>query len=179
MENKTGVFIIDSIPHSPRARNMPKQGKPTNVATLLNRAKLEYLSSIVFHTVLVAKKYVSRTVWNTIDDRYSIWRTKLEYLSSIVFHTVLVARNMPKQGKPTNVATLLNRAKLEYLASIVFHTVLVAKKYVSRTVWNTIDDRYSIRRTKLEYLSSIVFHTVQVAREYAKTSKTNKCGYIA
>ena len=71
---------------------MSKQEKTRNVATLLNRAKLEYLSSIVFHTVLVAKKYVSRTVWNTIDDRNFIWRTKLEYLSSIVFHTVLVAR---------------------------------------------------------------------------------------
>ena len=66
--------------------NMSKQAKPRNVATLLTRAKLEYLSSIVFHIVLVAKKYVSRTVWNTIDDRYSIWRTKLEYLSAIVFH---------------------------------------------------------------------------------------------
>ena len=50
---------------------MSKQAKPRNVATLLNRAKLEYLSSIIFHTVLVAKKYVSRAVWNTIDDRYS------------------------------------------------------------------------------------------------------------
>ena len=50
---------------------MSKQAKPRNVATLLNRAKLEYLSSIVFHTVLVAREYVRRTVWNTIADRYS------------------------------------------------------------------------------------------------------------
>ena len=54
---------------------MSKQAKPRNVATLLNRAKLEYLSSIVFHTVLVAGEYVysvaTRTVWNSIDDRYS------------------------------------------------------------------------------------------------------------
>ena len=50
---------------------MSKQAKPRNVATLLNRAKLEYLSSIVFHTVLVARECVLRTVWNTIDDRYS------------------------------------------------------------------------------------------------------------
>ena len=55
---------------------------------------------------------------------------KLDYLSSIVFHTVLVAKNMSKQAKPRNVATLLNRAKLEYLSSIVFHTVLVAGEYV-------------------------------------------------
>ena len=51
--------------------NMSKQAKPRNVATLLNRAKLEYLSSIVFLTVLVARECVLRTVWNTIDDRYS------------------------------------------------------------------------------------------------------------
>ena len=117
---------------------MSKQAKPRNVVTLLNRAKLEYLSSIVFHTVLEAREYVRRTVWNTIDDRYSIWRLKLEYLSSIVFHTVLVAREYVKTSKTKNVATLINGAKLEYLSLIVFHTILVAKKYVSRTVWNTI-----------------------------------------
>ena len=50
---------------------MSKQAKPRNVATLLNRAKLDYLSSIVFHTVLVARECVRRTVWNTIDDGYS------------------------------------------------------------------------------------------------------------
>ena len=69
---------------------MSKQVKPTNVATLLNRTILGYLSSIVF---------VSRTVWNTIDYRYSIWRTKLEYLLLIIFHTVLVAREYVKTNK--------------------------------------------------------------------------------
>ena len=59
--------------------------------------------------------YVRRTVWNTIDVRYSIWRLKLEYLSSILFHTVLVAR--------------------EY--------VKTSKTLATRTVWNTIDDNYS------------------------------------
>ena len=34
----------------------------------LNRAKLEYLSSIVFHTVLRTHSLATRTVWNTIDD---------------------------------------------------------------------------------------------------------------
>ena len=63
--------------------NMSKQAMPRNVATLLNRArlrnvatllnraKLEYLSSIVFHTVLRTHSLATRTVWNTIDDRYS------------------------------------------------------------------------------------------------------------
>ena len=56
---QTGVSTIDSIPHCPSGRRiMSKQAKPRNVATLLNRAKLEYLSSIVFHTVLVAREYV-------------------------------------------------------------------------------------------------------------------------
>ena len=61
---------------------MSKQAKPRNVATLLNRAKLrnvatllnraklEYLSSIVIHTVLRTHSLATRTVWNTIDDRY-------------------------------------------------------------------------------------------------------------
>ena len=49
---------------------------------------------------------------------------------------------MSKQAKPRNVASLLNRGKLEYL-SLIFHTVLVVRECVLRTVWNTIDDRYS------------------------------------
>ena len=50
---------------------MSKQAELRNVATLLIRSKLEYLSSVVFHSVLVARECVRRTVWNTIDDRYS------------------------------------------------------------------------------------------------------------
>ena len=73
---------------------MSKPAKPRNVATLLNRAKLEYLSSIVFHIVLEEREYVRRTVWNTIDDRSFIWRLKLEYLSSIVFHTVFSGKGI-------------------------------------------------------------------------------------
>ena len=41
---------------------MSKQAKPRNVATLLNRAKLEYLSLIVFHSVLVAREYTCMSV---------------------------------------------------------------------------------------------------------------------
>ena len=37
---------------------MSKQANPRNVATLLNRAELEYVSLIVFHTALVAREYV-------------------------------------------------------------------------------------------------------------------------
>ena len=52
-----------------------KKEKSINVASFLYRGHLgtqmEYLSSIVFDTVRVAKNYVNRTVWNTIDDAYS------------------------------------------------------------------------------------------------------------
>ena len=49
---------------------MSKQAKPRNVVTLLNRAKLVYLSSIGFHIVLRTHCLATRTVWNIIDDRY-------------------------------------------------------------------------------------------------------------
>ena len=56
---RNGVSIIDSIPHCPSGKRMcQNKANQRNVATLLNRAKLEYLSSIVFHTVLVAREYV-------------------------------------------------------------------------------------------------------------------------
>ena len=70
---------------------MSKQAKPRNVATLLYRAKLEYLSSIVFNTVLVAGEYV-KTSKKTKKVATLLNRAKLEYLSSIVFHIVLVAK---------------------------------------------------------------------------------------
>ena len=54
---QTGVSIIDSILHCPSGKRICQNKlKPRNVATLLKRAKLEYLSSIVFHTVLVAEE---------------------------------------------------------------------------------------------------------------------------
>ena len=60
--------------------------------------------------------------------------------------TTIWSRNVatfPNRAKLRNVTTLLNRAKLEYLSSIVFHTVLRTYSLASRTVWITIDDRYS------------------------------------
>ena len=97
---------------------MSKQAKPRNVATLLNRAKLEYLSSTLFHTVLVARECVLRTVWNTIDDRYS---------SFALF---------------SNVATFLSFALLRMEPHFLVLLVLTYS-LATRTVWNTIDDNYS------------------------------------
>ena len=77
---------------------MSKKAKPRNVATLLNRAKLEYLSSIVFHTVLVAKEYVKQAKPRNVATLLN--RAKLEYLSTIVFHTVLVATEYVKTSTP-------------------------------------------------------------------------------
>ena len=90
------------------------------------------------------------TVWNTIDDRYSIFlyyvetkphiftfassedgfvtiqKTKLGYVSSIVFHTAIL-KIFRKRRKSRSVASFLyrGRTKLENLSSIVFHTVLL------------------------------------------------------
>ena len=76
---------------------MSNHAKPRNVATLLNRAKLEYLSSIVFHIVLVAKEYVKTSKSKKCDILLN--RAKLENLSSIVFHAALVAKEYVKTSK--------------------------------------------------------------------------------
>ena len=73
---------------------MSKHAKPTNLATLLYRAKLEYLSSIVFHTILVAREYVKTCKTNKCG--FIAIRAKLENLSSIVVHTILVTREYAK-----------------------------------------------------------------------------------
>ena len=54
MEDKVGVCIIDSIPHC-NTKIFQKRPKSRNVASFLyiERTKLENLSSIVFHTVLL------------------------------------------------------------------------------------------------------------------------------
>ena len=62
---------------------------------------MEYLSSIVFHTVRVIYNYVDRTVWNTIDDTYSI-------LSNPVYVYVI-----SKRHKLRNVASFLYRERVD------------------------------------------------------------------
>ena len=52
IEEKNGVSIIDSIPHC-HTENALKRGKAINVASFLYSGKMEYLSSIVFHTVIL------------------------------------------------------------------------------------------------------------------------------
>ena len=54
IEDKVGVCIIDSIPHC-HTKIFLKRRKSRNVASFLyrGRTKLENLSSIVFHTVLL------------------------------------------------------------------------------------------------------------------------------
>ena len=54
IEDKVGVCIIDSIPHC-HTKIFQKRQKSRNVASFLyrGRTKLENLSSIVFHTVLL------------------------------------------------------------------------------------------------------------------------------
>ena len=58
IKGKTGVSIIDSISHCSSDKRICQNMQNQKFATLLLRAKLEYLSSIVFHTILVAREYV-------------------------------------------------------------------------------------------------------------------------
>ena len=55
IEDKVGVCVIDSIPHCHTKTIFKKRRKSRNVASFLyrGRKKLENLSSIVFHTVLL------------------------------------------------------------------------------------------------------------------------------
>ena len=55
IEDKVRVCIIDSIPHCHTKRIFQKRRKSRSVASFLyrGRTKLENLSSIVFHTVLL------------------------------------------------------------------------------------------------------------------------------
>ena len=55
IEDKVGVYIIDSIPHCHILKIFQKRRKSRNVASFLyrGRTKLENLSSIVFHTILL------------------------------------------------------------------------------------------------------------------------------
>ena len=73
IEDKVGVCIIDSIPHC-HTKIFQKRRKSRNVASFLyrGRTKLENLSSIVFHTVLLKmlskmekKRYLTSFVHNT------------------------------------------------------------------------------------------------------------------
>ena len=72
MENKIGVFIIESIQHCPSGmiicQNM--QNQEMWIHCFIERNWIN-MSSIVLHTVLVARECVRRNVWNTINDRNS------------------------------------------------------------------------------------------------------------
>ena len=77
VEYKIGVCIIDTIPHC-HAEMLSKGAKSRNVALFLYSGRTEYVSSIVFHTVILNKlskeaksRHFSMAVWNTIDDTYS------------------------------------------------------------------------------------------------------------
>ena len=84
---ENGVSIIDSIQHC-LTENALKTGKIVNYASFLyRRKKLEYLSSLVFHTVILKCSEKGAKARNVASFLYS---GKMEYLSSIVFHTVIL-----------------------------------------------------------------------------------------
>ena len=73
---------------------------------------MEYLPSIVYHTVILkmhSKEAKSRNVASFL------YSGTMEYVSSIVFHTVILNK-LSKEAKSRNVD------KMEYVSSIVFHT---------------------------------------------------------
>ena len=53
IEEKIGVSFIDSIPHCRTENALKKGAKARNVASFLYSGKMEYLSSIVFHTFIL------------------------------------------------------------------------------------------------------------------------------
>ena len=54
IEDKVGVCTIDTIPHL-HAEMLSKGSKSRNVASFLYSGTTEYVSSIVFHTVILNK----------------------------------------------------------------------------------------------------------------------------
>ena len=54
VEYKIGLYIIDTIPHC-HAEMLSKGAKSKNVASLLYNGTTEYVSSILFHTVILNK----------------------------------------------------------------------------------------------------------------------------
>ena len=77
------------------------------MALFLYSGKMEYLSSIVFHTVILkmlSKEAKSRNVASFL------YSGTTEYVSSIVFHTVILNK-LSKEAKSRNVASLLYRGK--------------------------------------------------------------------
>ena len=105
IEDKVGECIIDSIPHS-HTENAWKRGKNQemwlrcyieDVLFTIKKTELEYVSSIVFHTV-IRKIFQKRRKSRNVASFLYRGRTKLENLSSIVFHTVLL-KNLSNMAK--------------------------------------------------------------------------------
>ena len=83
---------------------------------------MEYLSSIVFHTVILKMLLKEAKSRNVASFLYS---GIMENLSSIVFHTVIQIM-LSREKKSRNVATSLYRIQnWEYESSTLFHTVML------------------------------------------------------
>ena len=99
IENKVGVYIIDSNPHNHIA-NALKNSKNKKLGYVSKkRTKMEYLSTIVFHPIIL--KCFEKGQKN---------QDKVEILSAIVFYNVIL-KCFQKGTKTRNVATLLYRGQ--------------------------------------------------------------------
>ena len=104
---------------------------------------MEYLSSIVFHNVILTYCLATRTVLNIVDDKYSSFALLSDvatFLGFACFYIFSSTRTVWNTIDDKYSSFVLH---MEYLSSIVFHTVLLTYFLATRTVWNTIDDKYS------------------------------------
>ena len=100
---------------------LSKGDKSRNVASFLYSGKMEYLSSIVFHTVILKMLLKEAKSRNVASFLYS---GIMENLSSIVFHSVIQIM-LSRETKSRNVASFLYRIQnWEYVSSTLFHTVM-------------------------------------------------------
>ena len=84
---KNGVSIIDSIPHCHTENALKKGQKQEMWLRFYIVETMEYLSSIVFHTVILIMLSNEAKSRNVASLLYS---GTTEYVSSIVFHTVIL-----------------------------------------------------------------------------------------
>ena len=100
----------------------------------IERKKLQYLSSIVFHTFYTG--HLNINVWYYIAERYSNFVLYIETKSHFLVLPLFKAVWNTIDDKYSNFFLYIE-TKPHFLIFASFESISV------RTVWNTIDDRYS------------------------------------
>ena len=127
-----GVCIIGTIPHC-HAEMLSKGAKSRNVASFVYSGKMEYVSSIVFHTVILNKL---QEMWfrHYIEDKVGVC-----IIDSIPHcfskHFNMAVLNSINYKYSNFVLYIVTKPHFLFFAS--FQSIFI------RAVWNTINDRYS------------------------------------